>query len=295
MTGSASDDEVRAYVEIGSFLFAQGISVPEIIAADYEQRLVAMEDVGDMSLYRRVHRSVSRREVLELYKTVLAFLGRMQMIVTPRLEASPLPENRTFGYQAFRAETDYFRTRFIEEWCGIRDACDGQLEQELHLLASLLDREPRGFMHRDFQSQNIYLKEGCVRIIDFQTATRGLPQYDLAALLKDAYVVLNGPEREDLLQWYLNFLSSSGQPVSDREHFAITFQRTGLQRNMQALGAFAFLSMHKGKTEFQQHIPAALHYLCEALALFPEFHALRKLVGRAMSAAAQRVAGPSFQ
>ncbi|MFC1522976.1 hypothetical protein ACFL6Y_11265, partial [Elusimicrobiota bacterium] len=43
------------------------------------------------------------------------------------------------------------------------------------------------------------------------------------------------------------------------------FILSGLQRNMQALGAFSFLSMVKGKGQFRQYIPLCLDHLREGL------------------------------
>ena len=136
-------------------------------------------------------------------------------------------------------------------------------------------------MHRDFQSQNIYFKDGAVRYIDFQTATRGLMQYDAVSLLKDAYVVLDDRQREELLHFYLDTLISEWRLAIDRDAFVRIFHLAGLQRNMQALGAFAYLSMDKGKTAFAAHIPAALSYLTAALREITEFPLLSGLVEKA--------------
>ena len=63
-------------------------------------------------------------------------------------------------------------------------------------------RFPRCFVHRDFQSQNIVIKDGAACFIDFQGMRPGLPQYDLASLLYDPYVCLPASERADLLEHY---------------------------------------------------------------------------------------------
>jgi aminoglycoside/choline kinase family phosphotransferase len=47
---------------------------------------------------------------------------------------------------------------------------------------------------------------------------------------------------------------------------------------MQALGAFAYLAMDKGKTAFAAHIPNALFYLKDVLKQFSEFPLLRELL-----------------
>ena len=57
-------------------------------------------------------------------------------------------------------------------------------------------------MHRDFQSQNIILREGQAYLIDFQGMRPGLAEYDLASLLYDPYVSLTNAERGELKNFY---------------------------------------------------------------------------------------------
>ena len=153
------------------------------------------------------------------------------------------------------------------------------LDDEFHRLALTLSAEPLMFMHRDFQSQNMHLTGDQIKVIDFQTATAGPPQYDLVSFLKDAYFVLSDTERSLLLQHYFNARAGLGSPVEDQVAFTHTFHLCGLQRNMQALAAFSFLGTHKKKTHFYAHIPAALGYLDEALNAITDYPCLRTIIG----------------
>jgi len=122
------------------------------------------------------------------------------------------------------------------------------LEDELNHLAFSLDKKPKYFMHRDFQSQNIHFKNGCVKAIDFQTATKGLLQYDLASLLKDAYFVIDEKTRDALVDFYMDVLTEKWDMKIDRQEFVKTFHLAGLQRNMQAFGCLFFsLGLQKGR------------------------------------------------
>lgn len=281
MTAPSFRYEIRAYLDVGTYLFKCGIAVPEIIAYDDMRQLMLLEDLGDLSLYGLLKQAKTRQEAAGYYRDALAFLAEMQIKATPAIDTCTYLKRRCFGYEALRWETDYFLECFLKRLCGLTGFSERALEGELHGLASLINSEPKYFMHRDFQSQNIYFKDGRVRVIDFQTATKGLLQYDLASLLKDAYFLLDPGERNDLLLFYIEALEKeAGRPV-DREAFAAMFHCAGLQRNMQALGAFAYLSMNKGKTEFLQHIPAALSYLRQGLALFHELPALMDIVEQA--------------
>lgn len=281
MVSPLAKQEIAAFIDVGSFLLSAGIGVPEIIDADPDKKMVLLEDLGDDSLNRRVGLAGNPAQMAADYEKVLVFLAEMQIRPASSLAQSRYLKNRSFGYEALRWETDYFMDCFIKQFCGMPDSHEKNLETEFSHLALQLDREPKYFMHRDFQSQNIHFKNNAVRVIDFQTATRGLLQYDLASLLKDAYVEMTPEMRSDLLAFYMAVLRDRWKMEIDPEAFDRTFQLAGLQRNMQALGAFAFLGLRKGKKQFLKHIPAGLRLLQQALMLLPDFPALQDLVAAA--------------
>ena len=133
-------------------------------------------------------------------------------------------------------------------------------------------------MHRDFQSQNLFIRHGKIRVLDFQTAHRGLLQYDLASLLGDAYMELSLRERDILLEYYRTKLTGEYGINRDFNGFRNTYILTCLQRNMQALGAFSFLSMKKGKKAFRKYIPAGLRLLKQGLSEINKFPVLKSLI-----------------
>lgn len=273
--------DIESYLSVGRFLFEQGIGVPHMYAYDDSKQMVLLEDLGDDSMLHLLKKATCSHNIKAYYAQVLESLAEMQMKTRNVLDKCDYLRGRSFGYEAFRWETDYFAECFLKRFCGVVIDNEEKLEQEFHMLAASLECEPRYFMHRDFQSQNIYFKEGRPRFIDFQTATRGLLQYDAVSLLKDAYFALDENTRGELLDFYLKTLASDRDMDIDRERFIRTFHRTGLQRNMQALGAFAYLSQEKGKQQFAAHIPNALGYLTDALSQFPEFPLLTELVEKA--------------
>ena len=65
----------------------------------------------------------------------------------------------------------------------------------LQAIAERLASFPRVLVHRDFQSQNIIVREEEAYLIDFQGMRPGLAEYDFASLLYDPYVNLTKSER----------------------------------------------------------------------------------------------------
>jgi aminoglycoside/choline kinase family phosphotransferase len=128
-------------------------------------------------------------------------------------------------------------------------------------LATRLAMEPRVLVHRDFQSQNVIIHGGEAWLIDFQGMRPGLAQYDLASLLYDPYVTLTDFERAELIAFYKTLLEARGGTAA--ETFDDVFYMCAAQRLMQALGAYGFLGLQRGKPDFLAHIPAARRSLRE--------------------------------
>lgn len=278
MVSPAHDGDFRYYREIGRFLRERGIGVPEFYEADQEKKILFMEDVGEESLYLKFQRGMPEEEVIYWYHKVLETLAHMQIEGEKKWADCPAVTERTFDCKTLSWETEYFQENFLEKYCGIAIPDRAGLSREFKGLAEKVASEPLYFMHRDFQSQNIMIHHNEVRIIDFQGARRGLLQYDVAAVLKDAYVVLPEATRKKLLVFYLDKLEDHGLTIVDRDHFFEIFILAGLQRNMQALGAFSFLSLVKGKEWFKQYIPAGVAYLDQALQERKDFPVLMATV-----------------
>jgi aminoglycoside/choline kinase family phosphotransferase len=135
-----------------------------------------------------------------------------------------------------------------------RDALDREFDQLAQRACSGIGRSP-GFIHRDFQSRNLMATSSGLAVIDFQGARTGPPEYDLASLLFDPYVLLPADIRGVLLEEAL--AGARGGLSAER------FRACAANRMMQALGAYAYLGRQAGKESFLAHIPAALRHLLE--------------------------------
>jgi len=119
------------------------------------------------------------------------------------------------------------------------------------------------FLHRDFQSRNIMVSAGKIGILDWQGGRLGPLGYDLASLLIDPYTELSPHDRNEVYRSYL-LLIKEHEP-GWIEPFKRYFPYLAIQRNLQILGAFSFLTKIRGKRYFEAYIPAALTTLYELL------------------------------
>ncbi len=102
-----------------------------------------------------------------------------------------------------------------------------------------------------------------IGFIDWQGGRLGPLGYDLASLIIDPYTGLSSQQRNDLFQEYTLIV---------REHnpawvgpFKKYFTYLAIQRNLQILGAFAFLTRERNKLHFEAYIPPAKKTLQELL------------------------------
>jgi len=127
-------------------------------------------------------------------------------------------------------------------------------------------------VHRDFQSQNIIMRNGQAYLIDFQGMRPGLAEYDVASLLYDPYVDLGETERAELLAYYRGRQLENGITIDNG--FDFTLRLCAMQRLMQALGAYGFLGLVKGNKHFLQFIPNALRSLRAVVTKIDNFQPL---------------------
>jgi aminoglycoside/choline kinase family phosphotransferase len=129
-------------------------------------------------------------------------------------------------------------------------------------------------MHRDCQHRNIMTRNGEWYFIDFQSGRIGPVTYDLASLLIDPYVDTQKKQAPDLIEFAFEIYAK--QVSVSRNVFVSSYRACALTRNLQILGAYAFLSRIKNKPEFEKYIPPALQTLQKNLSEYQDL-ALPKL------------------
>lgn len=270
-------EENRHYVAIAGFLRALGVRVPEIYFHDESEGLIWMEDLGDRDLWSYRHESWAARR--DLYHGVLDEAVRLHTRAHLELTVEPPKLQAEFNAELYRWEQNYFvenclQRRFELDETTIEERCDrGRLRE----IADILHAQKRVYVHRDFQSQNIVIKEGAACLIDFQGLRPGLAQYDLASLLLDPYVQLPAAEQVELLAYYTERLEDAGESVAP--NFAEIFDLCAMQRLMQALGAYGFLGLAKQRTHFLPYIEPAMRSLRQVVGRIGGLESLGELLG----------------
>ncbi len=261
------------YAAIAAFLQGIGVAVPRIIHHDPVRRLIVMEDLGDRDLWSC--RDQSRAVRGECYRKALALIHRLHAFPPADFPSRSVPLTEPFGPDLYRWERDYFREHFVRALCGLDlgGTFADDLEAELSRLAERIEGTGKTLIHRDFQSQNIMIRGGEPVLIDFQGMRFGSFFYDLGSLLYDPYVSFSEEERLALLRdHYGRHEAGLGWP-----EYRDRFRDASAQRLMQALGAYGFLGLQRGRRDFLAHAAGGLENLIDASTRAANLPALRKL------------------
>jgi len=274
------DPDFNRHIEYTLFFRKFNLPVPELLSSAPANMSAVFEDLGDVSLYNWLKCPRKGSQIEQVYKKVLDILIMLHGAVTDHIDECPLLENRIFDYDHLRWETSYFIERFVKGVRGIVSDYFGELEHEFDQLALKAAGFPKTVIHRDFQSQNIMIMEREMPgIIDYQGARMAPPAYDLASLLWDPYYRLDETMRSRLLSYYIENMCSAAPSRFDPDQFQESLLPCRLQRHMQALGAYGFLSSAKDKKFFLKYVPEAMRLLKEETAMSKdEYPALYSLV-----------------
>src|SRR5881398_2812149 len=252
-------EENRHYVKIAQFLDRQGIRVPKIYFHDPAEGLIWIEDLGERDLYGYRDESwLVRRAFYESALDQIVKLHSLPESVCVEMK-DHLPAE--FNAALYRWEQKYFFQNCLGRYFSVSESKRKELAAlpGLRQIAEQLASLPRVLVHRDFQSQNIIIRNSQAYLIDFQGMRPGLAEYDLSSLLYDPYVDLPQTERTELVRYYRERQLENGIAING--DFELKLRLCAMQRLMQALGAYGFLGLVKGHKHFLKHVPAALKSL----------------------------------
>jgi aminoglycoside/choline kinase family phosphotransferase len=263
------------FVNVAELFAALPVPVPRVIGEAADLGVLALDDLGDMTLQAHVG-SASAVAHAALYRRAVGFIEVLQRRGRELEDARYVPYEIAFDHDKLMWEMDFFVKHFLEGFRGVvlAPAARETLRAALGELVAELAAEPRVLCHRDYHSRNLMLRDGELHIIDFQDARMGPDTYDLASLLRDSYVDLPAGALEDLLA---HFLALRGGAV-DQQQFRRRFDVMALQRNLKALGTFGYQTAARGNPVYLQYIPRTLEYVRGTLYKYDRFARLRELL-----------------
>jgi aminoglycoside/choline kinase family phosphotransferase/choline kinase len=234
-----------------------GVQAPAVLAADKDAGVLVLEDLGDTDLWSLAQGAefpwAATASALEQAAAIHRHGGEA-------FAAAGTPLMESFGPNLYQWERQYFQDNVL---AGRKP--DRAVLEEMASLAKELMAQPVVTIHRDFQSQNIMVRDGSAWLIDLQGLRHGSMFYDYASLAFDPYL-----RRADMDLWRIE-IEDHAREVSgwkgSGDEFSHLFHVAATQRLLQACGAYGFLGHKKGRPEYLAHLPQGLRNLTIAASL----------------------------
>lgn len=227
------------------------VRVATIIQCADDERCMLMEDLGDVSLEKRL--TLNPDEEMHWAQEVGSLLATWLGLLTEGAPSRAFFMLRAFDREKFDFEWNYCRENFF------RDFLDKEpprwLERLMEEAHGALEPRARFLAHRDFHVRNLMVQGDRLVVLDFQDARRGAATYDLASVLFDGY-------------W--DWSPEAGALLTDRMRQELGWSErllweelnlSALQRNFKALGTFGHQLLHKKKAYFAPAIPRTLRHI----------------------------------
>lgn len=249
-----------SFVNIAKEWFKQGVNVPQIIQADLENGFMLLSDMGDQMLYPLL----KGEGEADIYyaKAIESLIGIQQTQYHLPLYDAELLDTEMALF------TDWYLAEHLQFPLSRRDKL--MLEETFEMLRESALGQIQVPVHRDYHCRNIMvLADNSLGIIDFQDAVLGPITYDLASLLRDAYIAW---PQDKIAQWAQLYFAKAREAgiigaLSD-EQLMLWFDWMGLQRHIKVVGIFARLNIRDGKSGYMADIPRTFNYLREVSAKY---------------------------
>ena len=270
------DPDDLSFVSVHGLLDSWGLPVPAIVERDGTRGILVLEDLGDLTL-QEVLKDASPARWEDLYREALDHLALLQREAARGPQRAPCFQI-AFDIEKLSWELHYFLKHFVEGLRGADLSVEDRatVSEGFHGLAAEVASWPRVLCHRDFHSRNLMLHRERLFWIDFQDARMGPATYDLASVLRDAYVDVP----EELVAGLAEEFRQKAAPGEPREVFLRRFELMSVQRNLKALGTFGYMATVRGNRVYLPYIPRTLAHARRNLARHPELGGLLRALAR---------------
>ncbi|MFL6625550.1 MAG: aminoglycoside phosphotransferase family protein [Vitreoscilla sp.] len=255
MDSPAAEDSVAAFVHIGGLILGAGLHAPRVLEQDVHQGFLLLDDLGSTQ-YLEALRAVDHPAADLLMRDAIGALIQWQL----HGDCSTLPP---YDDALLRREIQLF-----PDWCVTREFGVAWTPKEHEIWKTVSQRlidsalaQPQVAVHRDWMPRNLMVCDRNPGVLDFQDAVRGPITYDLASLLRDAFLSWDEEHELDWAVRYWQQARHAGLPVdADFGEFWRQAEWMGLQRHLKILGIFCRLKHRDDKPHYSEDLPRFFNY-----------------------------------
>ncbi len=295
MDAPPDKEDCRPFVAIAGLLRDAGLRAPEVLAWDEAQGFMLLNDLGAQTMMQRIVQEDTARIPQRGELVHDLYMGAVDALIGWQRASRPgvLP---AYDDALLTRELNLFPEWYVARHRGL--TLSEKDQQQLQALFAQIKQHnltalggARVFVHRDFMPRNLMVQPQDERaplgVLDFQDAVYGPISYDIASLMRDAFLSWDEEFVIDITARYWQQARKAGLPVGDDfGEFYAAVEWMGLQRHLKVLGIFARLTLRDGKPQYLADTPRFIAYVRSAATryrqLAPLMHLLEKIEGSAV-------------
>ncbi len=274
MDAPPDKEDSAPFVKIAKLMQAAGVLAPQVLDWDEAGGFMLLDDLGRQTLIESL--DPARPEAARAH-----FDQAIDMLIRWQLSSRPgvLPP---YDRALLERELALFPEWYIGRHRGM--AIEGQLKERLaRSFKAIVENNlsvASVYVHRDFMPRNLMLgADGRLGVLDFQDAVYGPITYDIACLMRDAFLSWDEDFVLDITIRYWERARKAGLPVDeDFGAFYRAVEWMGLQRHLKVAGIFARITLRDGKPRYLPDTPRFIAYIRATASRYSELTPLLRVI-----------------
>ena len=285
MDAPPDKENCAPFVRVAGLMADAGLLVPRIQAWDEPQGFMLLDDLGTHTMIEVLDRDRPGIN-LPLYQRAIDALVAWQQVTPPQ---GALP---AYDEALLQRELSLFPDWYLGQHRGVTLSAEQRntLDSQFRLIVAHNLAAPAVPVHRDYMPRNLMMPadaaEPRLGVLDFQDAVQGPITYDIASLMRDAFLSWDEDFVLDITIRYWQAARKAGllgaaSPSGWGEEFGDFYRAVewmGLQRHLKVAGIFARLTLRDGKPKYLADAPRFIGYIRATASRYRELTPLLRLV-----------------
>ena len=280
MDAPPDKENCEPFVKVAKLMQLAGLKAPEVLAWHEAQGFMLLTDLGDQTM-------MSAIDVKNPQANHALYMQAVDALIAWQLssKAGVLPP---YDQALLNRELSLFPDWYLAQHrqIDIQGKIRNTLDSTFKMLVTRNLASPSVFVHRDFMPRNLMMPTGsdaALGVLDFQDAVYGPVTYDVASLMRDAFLTWEEDFVLDVTIRYWEKARKAGLLDFEDWHqdFGVFYRAVewmGLQRHLKVAGIFARLTLRDGKEKYLADAPRFIAYIRSTAARYIELRPLLRLI-----------------
>ena len=280
MDAPPDKENCEPFVKVAKLMQLAGLKAPEVLAWQEAQGFMLLTDLGDQTMMSAIdvkNPQANHALYMQAVDALIAWQLSSKAGVLPSYDEALLNRELSLFPDWYLAQH-----RQIDVQGKIRNTLDSTFK----MLVTRNLASPSVFVHRDFMPRNLMMPTGsdaALGVLDFQDAVYGPVTYDVASLMRDAFLTWEEDFVLDVTIRYWEKARKAGLLDFEDWHqdFGVFYRAVewmGLQRHLKVAGIFARLTLRDGKEKYLADAPRFIAYIRSTAARYIELRPLLRLI-----------------